>query len=168
MVSADRQTRRLLLLGFGGLLVLLAFTGLNALSVLRRIETRSETIREDYFKRDQVLEQLRSDIYLSGTYARDLLLEQDTTRADIHRQELQELRERVKSNVGVYDGVLRGEERGPFREFAKEVRVVLRLSPARARMECRATSGFRLHIHEGLSAAAAHDCCPARGPNWRG
>lgn len=121
MVTADRQTRRLLLLGFGGLLLLLAFTGLNALSVLRRIEVRSETIREDYFNRDQILEQLRSDIYLSGTYVRDLLLERDPTRADVHRRELQETRERVKSNVAAYNGVLRSEERGPFREFAKEV-----------------------------------------------
>ncbi len=121
MVSADRQTRRLLLLGFGGLLLLLAFTGLNALSVLRKIEIRSETIREDYFSRDRILEQLRSDIYLSGTYVRDLLLEQDPTRADLHRRELQETRARVKANVARYNGMLRSEERGPFREFAKEV-----------------------------------------------
>ncbi len=121
MVSADRQTRRLLLLGFGGLLLLLAFTGLNALSVLRKIEIRSETIREDYFSRDRILEQLRSDIYLSGTYVRDLLLEQDPTRADTHRQELQEARERVESNIAAYNGILRSEERGPFRKFTKEV-----------------------------------------------
>ncbi len=121
MVSSDRQTRRLLLLGFGGVLLLLAFTGLNALSVLRKIETRSETIREDYFNRDRILEQLRSDIYLSGTYVRDLLLEQDTRRADTHRRELQETQERVRANVARYNGVLRSEERGPFREFTKEV-----------------------------------------------
>ncbi len=121
MAGSDRQIRRLLLFGFGGLLLLLAFTGLNALSVLQKIETRSETIREDYFSRDQILEQLRSDIYLSGTYVRDLLLEQDPTRADIHRHELQEARQRVKANVARYNGVLRNEERGAFREFAKEV-----------------------------------------------
>ncbi len=99
----------------------MAFTGLNALSVLRKIETRSETIREDYFNRDRILEQLRSDIYLSGTYVRDLLLEQDPALADVHRQELQQARERVKTNVARYNGVLRSEERGPFHEFAKEV-----------------------------------------------
>ncbi len=121
MVSVDRQTRRLLLVGFGGLLLLLAFTGLNALSVLRKIEVQSETIREDYFNRDRILEQLRSDVYLSGTYVRDLLLEQDPTRADIHRQELQETRERIKANIAAYNGILRSEERGPFREFTKEV-----------------------------------------------
>ncbi len=122
MVSSDRQTRRLLLLGFGGLLLLLAFTGLNALYVMRKIEIRSETIREDYFSRDRILEQLRSDIYLSGTYVRDLLLEQDAGRANKHRQELEETRERVRINVDRYNSILGVEERGPFQKFEREVR----------------------------------------------
>ena len=122
MVSADRQTRRLLLLGFGGLLLLLAFTGLNALSVLQRIEIRSQTIREDYSSRDRILEQLRSDIYLSGTYVRDLLLEQDPGRAEMHRRELQQTEDRVEANIAAYNGILRGEERGAILEFTKEVK----------------------------------------------
>ncbi len=121
IVSSDRQTQRLLFFAFGGLLLLLAFTGLNALSVLQRIEMRSNSIREDYFTRDRILEQLRSDIYLSGTYVRDLLLEQDPTRADIHRKELQEAQQRVRTNVSRYKTMLRSEERGPFRDFANEV-----------------------------------------------
>lgn len=121
MVMVGGQTRRLLLVGFGGLLLLLAFTGLNALSVLGRIEVRSESIRTDYFNRDRMLEQLRSDIYLSGTYVRDLLLEQDPTRADRHRRELQEARERINANIAAYNKILRDQERGPFREFTKEV-----------------------------------------------
>jgi signal transduction histidine kinase len=121
MVKSDRQTQRLLLLGFGGVLLLLAFTGLNALYVMAKIQKQSEMIREDYFNRDRILEQLRSDVYLSGTYVRDLLLEPDAARADVHKQELEETRERVKANVARYNGVLRNEERGPFREFAKEV-----------------------------------------------
>ena len=121
MVGVDTQTRRLLLVGFGGLLVLLAFTGLNALSVLRRIEVRSDTIRKEYFGRDRLLEQLRSDLYLSGTYVRDLLLEQDPSRADVHRRELEDVRKRVENNITRYAASLRVEERRPFQEFAKEV-----------------------------------------------
>jgi len=115
--GSDRQTRRLLLLGFGGLLLLLAFSGLNTLSVLRKIEGQNESIRQDYFHRDRILEQLRSDIYLSGTYVRDLLLEQDASQADVHRRELQEARKRIDANISAYDRVLRGEERGPFHDF---------------------------------------------------
>jgi len=82
--------KRLLFIGFGGLLLLLAFTGLNALSVLTKIQTRNESIRKDYFNRDRILEQLRSDIYLSGTHVRDLILERDPSLADTHRKEVDE------------------------------------------------------------------------------
>ena len=101
--------------------MLLAVTGLNALSVLGRIQNRSETIRRDYFNRDRILEQLRSDLYLSGTYVRDLLLEQNPSGADTHRQELQNARLRIEANVAAYDAILRGEERSRFRQFAKQV-----------------------------------------------
>jgi signal transduction histidine kinase len=121
MKERSSQTQRLLLVGFGGLLLLLAVTGLNALSVLGRIQNRSETIRRDYFNRDRILEQLRSDLYLSGTYVRDLLLEQNPSGADTHRQELQNARLRIEANVAAYDAILRGEERSRFRQFAKQV-----------------------------------------------
>jgi len=121
MASIDIQTRRLLIVGFGGLLLLLAFTGLNALSVLRSIEVRSETIRRDYFHRDRILEQLRSDIYLSGTYVRDLLLEQNPNLADVHRRELEDVRKRVESNIRRYDAVIHGQEQRSFQQFATGV-----------------------------------------------
>ncbi len=122
MKHSASQTRRLLLIGFGGLLLLLAVTGLNALSVLGRIQTRSENIRQDYFNRDRILEQLRSDVYLSGTYVRDLLLEQDPGRADTHRKELEDARVRIETNVAAYNAILRGEERLPFQRFTREVK----------------------------------------------
>jgi len=114
--------KRLLFMGFGGLLLLLAFTGLNALSVLTRIQARNESIRKDYFNRDRILEQLRSDIYLSGTYVRDFLLERDPSLADAHRKELDDARLRIDANVSTYEGILRGEERLPFQRFTKELK----------------------------------------------
>lgn len=117
----DRQTRHLLLVGFGGLLLLLAFMGLNSLSVLGEIQNQNQRIREDYFNRDRILEQLRSDIFLSGTYVRDLLLEQDPNQADIHRSELQKTRSRIASNVAAYQRELRPQERKPFQEFTTEL-----------------------------------------------
>lgn len=120
-IGGGRQTRRLLLLGFGGLLLLLAFTGLNALSVLKTIQTRNEKIREDYVHRERILEQLRADIYLSGTYARDLLLETDPARADLHRKELEAAQVRVQSMIAAYNAILRRDERQRFQQFTKEV-----------------------------------------------
>ena len=115
------QTQRLLLIGFGGLPLLLAFSGVNALSVLNHIQSSNESIRQDYVHRDSILEQLRSEIYLSGTYVRDLLLEPDPNRADAHRAELNSARARIESMVAAYQMILRGEEKPPFEQFEKEV-----------------------------------------------
>jgi len=121
MSDRGTQTRRLLLVGFGGILLLLAVTGLNAVSVLRTIQTRNEQIRQDYVNRERILQQLRSDIYLSGTYVRDLLLEPDPARADTHRNELESARSRIESMIAEYAGILRGDERAPFQQFKTEV-----------------------------------------------
>jgi signal transduction histidine kinase len=115
------QIRRLLLVGFGGVLVLLAFTSLNALSVLSKIQNRNESIRRDYVNRDSILEQLRSDIYLSGTYVRDLLFEQDPKLANEHRRELETARVRIDSMIAAYDRILQGDERKSFQQFTGEV-----------------------------------------------
>ncbi len=109
------------MVGFGGLLLLLAFMGLDSLSILGEIQTQNQRIREDYFNRDRTLEQLRSDIFLSGTYVRDLLLEQEPNQANIHRSELQQTRARIDTNVSAYQRVLRNEERQPFQEFTTEL-----------------------------------------------
>jgi signal transduction histidine kinase len=119
--STGKQTQRLLLIGFGGLLLLLAFSGFNALSILRHIQASNESIRQDYVNREGILEELRSDLYLSGTYVRDLLLEPDPNRADIHRAELNSARTRVESMVAAYQAVLQGKERTPFERFKREV-----------------------------------------------
>lgn len=115
------QARRLLLMGFGALLLLLAFTGLNQVSVLKRIENDNERIRADYVNRDRVLQQLRSDIYLSGTYVRDLLFEPNPALADAHRKELESVKARIEATQKTYDRILRPEERVPFQKFTREL-----------------------------------------------
>ena len=120
-MTTDTQTRRMLLMGFGGLLLLLAFSGLTGLSVLRRIESQNERIRDSYFNRDRVLEELRSEIYLSGTYVRDLLLEQDPAQADAHRRDFEDVRKRIDANVETYERALRGEDSSRFQSFKAEL-----------------------------------------------
>ena len=131
MKERGSQTRRLLLMGFGGLLLLLAITGLNALSVLKRIQSENERIRADYVNRDRILEQLRSDIYLSGTYVRDFLLEPDPALADVHRKELESARARIQANENAYRRMLRKQELVPFERFAHGLRAYFNsLDPA--------------------------------------
>ncbi len=121
MIESGSPTRRLLFIGFGGLLVLLAFAGWNGISVVHTIQDRNERIRKDYISRDRALEQLRSDIYLSGTYVRDLLFEPDPTLADLHRKELEAAHSRINTSTAAYARILLPEEHLPFEQFVSEL-----------------------------------------------
>jgi signal transduction histidine kinase len=77
-----RGTRRLLTLGFGALLVLIAVAGAYALVVLSNERSAETRVRDAYLRRDSLIEQIRSGIYSSGTIVRDYLLASPDT--DIH------------------------------------------------------------------------------------
>ena len=63
-----------LLAGFGGLLALVIIAGANALVSLDHLRSREAATRRVFLARNGDLEQIRSAIYLSGTYIRDYLL----------------------------------------------------------------------------------------------
>ena len=69
-----RGTRRLLTLGFGALLVLIAVAGAYALIVLNNDRSAETRVRDAYLRRDALIEEIRSGIYTSGTIVRDYLL----------------------------------------------------------------------------------------------
>lgn len=118
-LSPGPQTRVLLWIGFGGLLGLLGFAGFSSLSVVREIQVRNESIRRDYLERDRVLEQLRSDIYLSGTYVRDFLLEGDHAKAEGYRSEFERTRSRINQALENYQRMLHPEEVAAFHQLSE-------------------------------------------------
>jgi signal transduction histidine kinase len=129
--KSGSQTRRLVTVGFGGLMLLIAFAGLNGISVVRTIENRNDRIRDDYVSRNRILQLLRSDIYLSGTYVRDLLLERDPALGDTHRRELEKARQRIDTNRSAYKKILRPEEKRSFNQFDSELDAYFKsLAPA--------------------------------------
>src|SRR5579885_881815 len=83
-----RKTRNVLLLGFGVTIGLLVLGGLNALAILSQLQSNNETILRDFLQEQQQLDQVRSAIYLSGTYLRDYLLEPDPEKAEQSRKAL--------------------------------------------------------------------------------
>jgi signal transduction histidine kinase len=100
--ASHRQTRIALFAGFGGLLILLGFLGLSAISFLSQIEIREEKIRQDYVQRDRVLQALRSDIYTSGTYVRDFLLDTNDAFAAGHRDQFLETQRQLRNKIAEY------------------------------------------------------------------
>ncbi len=109
-----RQTKFFLWVGFGGLLLLMGGLGVSAISFLHQIELRHERIREEFVSRNRTLEQLRSDLYLSGTYVRDFLLDGSSLAAAQHKAAYLDTQQKIQSGVSLYRRSLRSEEREPF------------------------------------------------------
>src|SRR5260370_11977280 len=79
-----KHSRGVLLVGFGGLLLLMAYAGFNTIRAFGQTRDRSARIQQEFVSRSRLLNQIRSDLYLSGTYVRDYLLEPDPLKAATH------------------------------------------------------------------------------------
>lgn len=95
-------SRLALLIGFGGLLLIMALAGIDALRVLQQFRRSDEQIRQRYLSQNHVLNEIRSDVYVSGTYVRDYLLEPDSDRAAVYRTNLEDVRTHMESALEVY------------------------------------------------------------------
>jgi signal transduction histidine kinase len=96
------SSRLALVAGFGSILVIMTLAGLDALRVLQDVRENDDRIRRQYLFQNHVLNDIRSQVYLSGTYVRDYLLEPDTNRADKVRISLQQLRQQMRSALDSY------------------------------------------------------------------
>ena len=119
--SSHRQTRLVFFSGFGGLLLLLGMLGISAISFLSQIRVRDEKIRNEYLTRDRVLQGVRAEIYTSGTYIRDFLLDTDEALATQHREQFLETQRQIDENIARYRTLVASAGEEPFREFSVEL-----------------------------------------------
>jgi hypothetical protein len=96
------SSRLALVAGFGSILVIMTLAGLDALRVLRDVRGNDDSIRRQFLFQNHVLNDIRSQVYLSGTYVRDYLLEPDTARADAFRISLVQLQQQMRSALDSY------------------------------------------------------------------
>ena len=115
------SSRLVLLLGFGGLLALMGLVGFDAVQALRQIQASNDEIRESFLARNRVLEQIRSDLYLSGTYVRDYLLEPKPGDAEAHRASLLRTRNDMDAALAAYRRLLSPAEKAPFEVLTREL-----------------------------------------------
>ncbi len=115
------RTRAVLLAGFGGLLLLMAIGGFNAIDVLHTIQTRNDVIRRHFLARNRLLEEIRSDLYLSGTFVRDYLLEPEAARAAGHLENLNQTRRHMNAALDAYNALLSPVELQPFQNLRREL-----------------------------------------------
>jgi len=90
-------TRTVLVLGFSLLLSLLLLSGLNAIHELSTLQGSNEAALHQFLAKEDQLDEARAQVYLSGTYLRDYLLESDAAKADQSRKALIDARYRIES-----------------------------------------------------------------------
>ena len=96
------RSRLALAIGFGGLLSIMALAGSDALLVLQQFRRSDDQIRQRYLSENHLLNDIRSDVYLSGTYVRDYLLEPEPQRADTYRANLEQVRRHMQAALDSY------------------------------------------------------------------
>jgi len=97
-----KHSRGVLLIGFGGLLLLMAYAGFNTMRAFGQTRDRSARIQQEFVSRSRLLNQIRSDLYLSGTYVRDYLLEPEPLKADTYRADLDRVRQEMSAAIDAY------------------------------------------------------------------
>jgi len=110
-----------LLCGFGGLLLLMAAAETGALFFLSTLRDDNVQLQQRFLARNRQLEEIRSSIYLSGTYARDSLLAPEPSGARAQMVALDGLKARVKSALEQYAKSLDAEENAPFQSLRSEI-----------------------------------------------
>lgn len=115
------KSRLVLIVGFGGLLLLMTFAGLDMLGNLAGIQTSNDNIRDDFVQRTRVLERIRGDLYVSGTYVRDYLLEPAAGNAEGHRDSLRETRQDMDDALTQYRKLLTPQEAQAFQRLNREL-----------------------------------------------
>jgi signal transduction histidine kinase len=132
------------MIGFGGLLLLMAFAGFDAMRVLRSIQSRNDAMRREFLDRNRLLNQIRADVYLSGTYMRDYVLEPDAKNADAHRASLNQVRGEMDAALAEYARRLSPSEAAPYNVLTRELREYWRVLEPVLRWDAneRRTRGF--------------------------
>src|SRR5438477_13035696 len=122
MVEPGQITSRVVLLGgFGGLLLLMGYAGLDGIQALEQIRTSNDSVREDFLRRTRLLERIRGDVYVSGTYVRDYLLEPESGKAEGHRYSLRETRKDMDTALAEYRALATAQEAHPFQVLTREL-----------------------------------------------
>jgi len=84
--TSSLNSRHVLMAGFGGLLLLMAFAGLESVRSLQQVQTGNDSIREDFLLRTPLLERICGDVYVSGTYVKHYLVKAESGRAEGRRR----------------------------------------------------------------------------------
>jgi hypothetical protein len=104
-----------------GLLVTIVLAGGDAFRVLLQVRREDTQIRNQFLSRNHILSDVRSELYLSGTYVRDYLLDPEPVRAETFRANLEEVHQQMDSALEAYGRQLDAEERTQYSALTAEL-----------------------------------------------
>jgi signal transduction histidine kinase len=107
--------------GFGGLILFILAAAIGTLVLLDRVRTDDTRIRQAFLGRLRVLEQIRSEIYLSGTDMRDFLLSPGAASVDAPRREIVALQAQSQAALDGYARSLDPAEQEAFQALRSEI-----------------------------------------------
>jgi signal transduction histidine kinase len=126
--------------GFGGVLVLMSLAGLDYVRELNAIQTDDARITRTYLERQRLLEQIRSQLYLSSTFLRDYLVESNPQAEQVSMAGLRDVRDKMNTALHEYSLSIRPQEAQSFSDLQSEIAAywntlqpVFRWSPAEKR-----------------------------------
>jgi signal transduction histidine kinase len=111
----------ILVLGFGGLLLLMAGAEIASLLLLNTLRQNDTQLQSRFLTRNRTLEQIRSNIYLSGTYVRDSLLAPASSGARAELASVDTLRKDIAAALEAYSQSLEPDEKAPFQTLRAEI-----------------------------------------------
>jgi signal transduction histidine kinase len=138
-----KPTWLILSLGFGGLLICIVMAAAGTLSSLERVRYTETQARKAFLARLRLLDQIRAQIYLSGTYVRDFLLAPDRQTARAQAANIAMLENETRKALDIYSGELEPEEREPFTALRGEIEAYWRVFDATAGWSAQERSGPR-------------------------
>lgn len=116
-----RSPWAVLAIGFGGLLACILGAAVNTVGAFdQERDDQNRTLRS-YLERQDALDRIRSQIYLSGTYVRDLLLSPDASGAAAQSTRLSTLQSDTGAALKDYGRSLDPAEVEPFHALENEI-----------------------------------------------
>jgi signal transduction histidine kinase len=110
-----------LVVGFGGLLAIMALAESGALLFLKSLRENETALQGRFLNRNRTLERIRSDIYQSGTFVRDSLLAPEQEGARVQLNALEGLRRDSESALASYRSQIEPEEAIPFQQLRAQI-----------------------------------------------
>src|SRR5580692_9942838 len=108
-------------IGFGGLIAFILAAGIGTLVLLERVRTDDTRIRQAFLGRLRALEQIRSEIYLSGTDMRDFLLSPGEGGVEATRKDIVAIEAKTRAALDVYARSVDPAEQDAFQALRSEI-----------------------------------------------